>query len=398
MNLSDWKKFANRIIARLWTYLGSLSAMALMIGVLGMGIYYFFHEAALGARSEYYAGFYNDADADAPVGIAPVLSVGDSPASQVRFDYDATGRLQRIVHLNGEGYPSLIPGSKVAEQRLIYDDAGRLVAKENVDIYGMAAPDSSGVAKRKFEYDEQGRLLSRSFYNAAGKGVVPLMPGFAVERRTYDENGRPEVIKYLDAAGKEIVNARGDATLRISYIDDGNCVFIQNEVDGKIRNNNAGYAIERRLSCNDGETQRTEWLNQDGCLVMNRDCGAAAVQCNQANDNVTHQSTQYLNEKGQSLQPSRVICEHLARFNGDGQLEWECFNAADGLPCQNDILGYAERVCEYGPDKHLECEYFWDERGQGVPCYQKKYTPEGEGVQVTSLFLDGSTATEFVAH
>ncbi|MFI3244012.1 MAG: hypothetical protein R3Y56_07160 [Akkermansia sp.] len=395
MDLSQWKQFAGRLLARFWTYMGSLPALALMLGVAGMGIYYHVKDSSMMVHSEYFAGFFNEAGEMPPRGIAPTHPLADAPASQVRFDYDAAGRLQRVVHLNSLGQPSLIPGSQVAEQRLFYDDAGRLIEKQNVDAYGLAAADAAGVSKRVFDYDEAGRLLSRSFYNAAGQGIVPLKPGFAVERRSYDEQGRPVMIEFLDAEGKAISNARGESVLRISYSDDGLCAFTQNEVDGKMANNNLGYAIERRLSTKDGAVQRTEWLDADGKLVLNRNRGMAVVQQDGDGTNIC---TLYLDAQACPLTTPRSICERLVRLNADGQVEWECFNAADGLPCRNQALAYAERVCEYGPDKHLSCEYMWDECGQAAPCYKRSYTPLEEGVQVTSLHRDGSTATEFVEH
>ncbi len=393
MDLAEWKQFAVRLLARFWTYMGSLPALALMLGVAGMGIYYHIKDSSMSVRSEYFAGFFNEADEQLPHGIAPLHPLDDEPASHVRFDYDAQGRLRRVVHLNAAGQPCLIPGSQVAEQRLFYDDAGRLVAKVNVDAYGLSSADSSGVAKRVFEYDEAGRLLTRAFYNAAGQGVMPHKPGFALERRHYDSQGRPSMIEFLDAEGKAVTNASGESVLRISYSADGSCVFTQNEVEGKIRNNNLGYAVERQLSANDGQTKRTELLDEDGKLVLNRDYGVAVVQ---QDGDKSSACTQYLDARACPIQSPRSISERLLRLNDDGQVEWECFNAADGLPGFNNILGYAERCCEYSPDKHLMCEYMWDECGQSAPCYKKNYTPLGEGVQITSLHRDGSTATEFV--
>lgn len=405
MDLSACKQILNRAIARLWAYLGSLPALALMIGVLGMGIFHLLKDDELGAQHEFYGGFWNSADESLPQGLQPLAGGaaedGTRPASQLRFDYDEAGKLRRVVHLNAGGFLSVIPGSKVAEQRLLYDDAGRLIEKKNLDVYGLAVPDSSGVAMRAFVYDEDGRLLSRRFLDAQGRGVVPLMPGFAEERWSYDEQGRPTSIEFLDANGREIVNAAGEATLRFSYSDDGLCSYRQNEIDGRIANNSAGYAVEKQMLCNDGETQRVEWLDSDGKLCLNRQCGAAAVQSDRLKMGIAskagtlHHCTQFLDEQGHALTPKRCISEHLMRLNADGQIEWECFNAADGMPCLNDVLGYAERVCEYGPEQQLECEYMWDECGRAAPCYQRKFTQLPEGVQVTSLNTDGSTVTEF---
>lgn len=407
MDLSSCKQIFNRAIARLWAYLGSLPALALMVGVLGMGLFHLLRDEAMGAQHEYYAGFWNAADESLPQGLHPQgggeAEDGTRPASQVRFDYDASGKLQRVVHLNAGGFLSVIPGSKVAEQRLIYDEAGRLIEKKNLDVYGLSVPDSAGVATRAFSYDEEGRLTSRRFLDAQGRGIVPLMPGFAEERLTYDEQGRPLSIEFLDANGHEMVNAAGEATLRFSYSDDGLCIYRQNEVDGNITNNNAGFAVEKQMLCNDGETQRVEWLDSEGKLCLNRQCGAAAVQRDRLKMGVAskagtvHHCTQYLDAKGNARNAQRGISEHLMRLNSEGQIEWECFNAADGMPCLNDVLGYAERVCEYGPEQHLECEYMWDECGRAAPCYQRKFTQLADGVQVTSLNDDGSTVTEFLS-
>ena len=72
-------------------------------------------------------------------------------------------------------------------------------------------------------------------------------------------------------------------------------------------------------------------------------------------------------------------------------MEWECFNDADGLPCVNEALGYAERVCEYGNDGALLREYFWDATGSPCNRYEKRYCHSAEGKHRLSLLCDGST-------
>ena len=176
-----------------WAYMGTLSAMGLLVGVLGMGLYHLME----GKREELmsyrcFAGMYNSARAEAPVGLTELpAAVAGVAGEHLRFEYDDAGRLRRLVHLNRDGNLSTMPGSKVAEQRLEYDGDGRIVRKSNFDAHGVPAPDASGVAERRYTYNSKGLLTETRLYDATGRNVAPRMPGYARERMSYDEQNRP---------------------------------------------------------------------------------------------------------------------------------------------------------------------------------------------------------------
>ncbi len=386
-----------RIFERLWAYTGTLAAMSLMVGTLGMGVYHITRRVAdeeLGqdeSRMEYFLGLNNSAGVELPRGIDPLpAGSGTGIGNVMRFEYGPEGRLRRVLHLNAAGMPCAMPGSVVAEQRLSYDGEGRLIRKENLDAAGSPVPDASGVALREFAYDAQGRLSRVSFRDAAGRGIVPPKPGYATALTSYDEKGRPRRIEYQDANGKPIVNAAGESTIDYVYDDARGSCTRTNRISGKVADNAHGYAVERRERTHDGMILRVAWEAADGKPVRHPKWAAASVLTEYAADGRVVRE-RYCGEDGVMLDDGRPLAEKLVRCNADGSKLWECYNAADGLPCMHPDLGYAERLSEYNPAEELMRETFWDERGNPAPCYEKRYIRAGGKSHVLSLHADGST-------
>ncbi len=399
---NKWARAARQLFERLWAYSGTLAAMSLMVGTLGMGIYHVVTRAAeveLAAdesRMEYFLGVENRAGAELPQGLEPLPADSGLAARNVlRFEYGPEGRLERLLHLNAQGRPGPIPGSAVTEQRMSYDGEGRLTRKENLDAAGKPVPDASGVAVREFAYDDAGRVTRVSFRDATGLGVVPPLPGYATALTSYDAQGRPLRIEYQDAYGKPIVNAAGEGVVQFCYDDAHGSVTRTNLISGKVADNAHGYAVERRERTKDGSTLRVAWETADGRPARHPDWAAASVLTEVSPDGRTTRE-RYCGEDGVMLVRGRMMAEKLTRSNADGSLLWECYNAADGLPCQHPDLGYAERLSEYSPDEGLLRETFWDARGNPAPCHEKRYTREGDGTHVLTLLADGSTQYEVV--
>ncbi len=381
-----------RWLGVLWAYMGTMAALALLIGVLGMGIYHLM-EGKRESLQTYrcFSGIYNSARAEAPVGLGEMTpGQAKSGGAHLRFEYGENGRLNRLVHLDAGGYRREMPGSRVAEQRLEYDAAGHVLRKSNYGADGTPAPDASGVAERRYSYDAAGRLVETSFYNELGENVAPYMPGYARRRIQYDSVGRPLRIEYLDAAGQPMVNARGESRVDFDYRDELGEVVRTNRVDGALRANRSGVAVVKKQTANGGSTRRTAWYDAAGKPVVHPRVGAAAVQQDVSSDG-KYARYRWCKESGTMRGKSRVCAEHLIRSTATGAPEWECFNADDGLPCMNEALGYAERVCEYGPDGSLSRELFWDASGNPTFCYEQRHSRSGDACHVLRLNTDGST-------
>ncbi len=395
-----WRKMAEglkRLFERLWVYSGTLAAMSLMVGTLGMGVFHAGRRAAedeLGAeqaRMEYFLGVANSAGVELPRGLAPLPQGSEPPQGNVlRFEYGEDGRLQCLRYLDAMGRPAAMPGSEVAEQRLSYDGEGRLTRKENLNAAGKPVPDAAGVAVREFGYDAAGRLARVSFRDATGLGIVPPLPGYAIALTRYDAQGRPLRIEYQDAYGKPIVNAVGESVVDYSYDDAQGSSTRTNRIDGEVADNAHGFAVERRARTQDGSILRLAWETADGRPARHPEWAASSVLTEFAADGRMVRE-RYCGENGVMLRGGRMLAEKLVRSNADGSMLWECYNAADGLPCMNPELGYAERLSEYSPQAELLRETFWDERGNPAPCYEKRYIREGEHSHVLSLHADGST-------
>ncbi len=403
-----WSTFAagmKRLFERLWAYSGTLAAMALMMGTLGMGIYHLSSRkaaavAAEESRMEYFLGVNNSAGAELPQGISPLPEgCGEGLGNVLRFEYGHGGRLLRLQYLDTMGHPASMPGSAVAEQRLSYDGEGRLIRKENLDAVGRPVADASGVSVREFGYDGAGRLARVAFKNAEGQGIVPDLPGYAVALTSYDAKGRPLRVEYQDANGKPVVNAAGESVIEYSYDDARGSIRRVNLVEGKLADNAHGYAVERSERTQDGSLLRLAWETAEGQPARHPEWAAASVLTEFTADGRV-QRQRYCGEDGVMLSGGRSMAEKLVRCNADGSLLWECYNAADGLPCMNPESGYAERLSEYSPTEQLERENFWDERGNPAPCYEKRYirSQEGSVAHVLSLHTDGSTALHPVQH
>ena len=373
-----------------WGYMGTLAAMGLLVGVLGMGAYHAVTRDAEYQAVRCYSGLFNSADATTPTGLDELPSSALSAVPHLRFEYGKGGRLERLVHISSDGRPTAMPGSHVAEQRMEYDDAGRLIRKSNYTATGEPTVDASGVHARVFRYDKQGRLSCTEFQDRAGQKIVPRMPGYAMECIHYDEQGRPLRIDYLDGQGELITNARGEQQIIFTYDDEHNCATRTNFVAGVPSDNAHGIAREERVCTADGRGTMTTWYNADGSPAHQPETEACRVLEENTQEG-TLQRERYCDDSGTMRRRSRPCAERLVRTTPQGFVEWECYNDADGLPCMNEALGYAERVCEYGQDGALLREYFWDDTGNPCERFEKLYTSSPGGHHVLSLLTDGST-------
>ncbi len=390
-----WHGFAD-ILLFLWSKSGTLSSLALMLGAMGMLIYYLSGKPQMDEpRWEYFQGAFNHAGPLAPTAIGRKLQEGEPMGhSQLRFSYRKDGKVERIQHINEEGNLSVMPHSRVAEQLIHYDKRGRLIAKENRDAYGQPVGDASGVFQRQYDYNEAGQLLESRFYDAQSRITQPLMPGYAIERRSYDDQGRLVAIDYLDGYEKPVINALGESEVRISYDDVQMSRTRKNYVAGALSPNIHGYAVERSVRSKDGRFERCDWLDEHEVPVFNRERSCAAIQRELIEDSALRREL-YLDEDGQQIASYPFPSEHVLRLNEDGQIEWEAFLCADGFLCHNPQTGYAERHCEYDVKQRLSREHLRDELGHPSTCYERRHVEEGGERRVLSLYRDGSSS---IAH
>ena len=372
-----------------WNYLGSLAAMCLLVGALGLGIYHtVLPEASPLCRC--YAGVLNTAGAEPPGGVTPLGRGEVRGVPHVRLEYDGAGRVSRMKSVDARRRLAALPGSRVAEQLLHYDGAGRLVRKENRDATGVPAEDAHGVAQRLFERDAAGRVVRTEFRNAAGERTMPRYPGYAECRVAYDSEGRPLRVEYLDAAGVPVQNAAGEEVVEYRYGEDGS-VRRSNLVGGRLADNHAGIAQEVLSPCEQGTCR--EWKNREGELVLHPASGAAALH-HEAVAQSGLERRRFMDATGAPCEASRACAEHLVRHGSSGKPEWECYSGADGLPVNHPALGYAERICLYAPDGRLAREYFWNEQGLPAEMNERRHVDTQAGAYSLSLHSDGSTRVQ----
>lgn len=380
-------------VSYLWGYMGSVSAVALVLGVMAMGVHYTMEPQVLEMqRLRCYAGLRNEAGPEPPSGILPL---GDAladalPVPHVRIAHNEDGQPLTVQHISAEGKIKPFPGSRVAEQRVEYDEAGRVLRKRNLDAAGRPVADAAGVATREFGYTPAGQLERTAFFDAAGQGVVPHMPGYAEQLCTYDSVGRPLMVRHLDATGRPIVNALGEETLEYEYDDAHGVCTRRNRVNGAVADNIHGVAIERTEATADGSARRCIWMNAAGEPVLNPAEDAVAVLEEHSAAPGLHRRL-FCGGDGLQRRSTRPTAEHLQRHDSAGHVEWECYNAADGLPSVHPGLGYAERVCEYSPEGRLQREHFWDAAGNPARRYRCDHTHTDHGRYVLSLYTDGSS-------
>lgn len=379
-----------RVFESAWHYLGSMAAVCLFAAVLGLGIY---HAVVQDAAPRYYcyAGVYNPAGAEAPGGIIPLGAESAPEVPHVRLEYSPAGRLQRMRSMDAAGRVCALPGSQVAEQRLFYDHRGFLTRRENRDAAGRLVADAQGVAVREFDYDAAGLPVGTRFLDAARQLVVPRFPGYAESRTSYDAEGRPLVIEYLDAEGQPVVNAAGEQRVEYEYADEGRRVIRRNMVEGALADNGSGVAQECYCELPQGSSR--SWSNARGEPVVHPQVGAEVLSCEHYPVRGL-QRRRFLAADGAPCSHARVCAEHLLRKNEAGQVEWECYSGADGMPVEHPRRGYAERVCEYSPQGELEREYLWDAAGNPAPVAERRYEGTSSGRFALSIHRDGSTTVQ----
>lgn len=369
-----------------WRYTGSLAAVCLFAAALGLGIFHaVVHDAGVGSCRSY-AGVLNTAGAEPPRGLFPLGNGNVSGVPHVRMEYSQDGKLTRMRHLDADGNLATLPASRVAEQQVRYDKFSRLRSKINKDAMGNPAEDAQGIAVREYDYDAAGRLVRTRFRNAKGELTSPRFPGYAECRLSYDKDGRLVRQEYLDAAGHPAVNANGEQNIVYTYGDNGTATR-ENHVNGQLTDNLDGVAREMREMTPTGT--RCSWQSADGLPAAHPDSGAEAVQQDEHLAYGLARSS-YTNAAGVPCATQRACAEHLQRRNRQGQVEWECFNGADGLPVNHPAHGYAERVCEYAPDGTPVREYFWNEDGNPAALHERRFA----GNFALTLHSDGSTAVQ----
>lgn len=378
--------------AFLWERTGTLAAVALLAGTAGMGAYHLMQENEPAPRVACYAGARDLPGAQPPQGVLPLAPAGDGyPAvPHVRLESSPGGRVTRLLHVDADGRPAPIPGSRVAEQRMVYDAAGHLVRKCNYNAEGSPEADVDGVAESRFTYDTAGRLVAEEFRDAAGRVVLPHRPGYARMELQYDARGRVAEIRYLDAGGMPVTNARGEQHVVFSYDDARHTTVRRNLVAGKPADNLDGVAELRECATADGTTLRRSWYNAAGEPVPGAPQQVAAVQVSRAEDGST-ECTRYCSSGGGLCASCRVCAERVVRRFPDSRTEWECYNAADGLPCNNPAAGYAEHVTEFGEDGKPEREFFWDAAGHPCHCFEKHHVAVDGARYVLARYRDGSS-------
>lgn len=378
-----------------WGYTGTLAALVVLTGVLGRGIMQTLGEQTGAPHVLCYAGLFNSAAPEPPRGLGLLGQGMVHGVPHVRLEQHEPGRPHRAVFVDAMGLPQALPGSQVAEQRVRYDARGHVLQRSNFDAAGQPVADVSGVAVREFRYDKEGRLVHSICRGVDGKPVVPRLMSAAQRRTSYDAQGRPLVEHYLDEFGKPTMNYQGEETVTYQYDDVRQTVTRSNTVQGNPMENRHGYAKELVSTHDEGREKRKIWLDSVNKPVLNTSVGAVGrVQQSRPNARV---------ERNLLLVPAAAVThmpvEHLVRYTANGQLEWECYNAENGLPRNHPVHGYAERVCEYNPDGTCCYEYFWDDDGRPAACYEKRYVEGANGQRYClSLFADSSSSISPVEH
>lgn len=383
-----------RVLEDAWVYLGSLAAMSLLVGVLGMGIYHMMTWREDRGHVEYFLGAVNTPDESLPVGLTrlPERVADDGELSHIRFEYADDGKLKRLVHVDGSGEVCAMPGSHVAEQRIRYDENGRVACKANYDASGEAAPDAAGIASRHFFYDDRGNCVRTELRDAQGALVCAPLPGYAVVTTRYDERNRPLLTEYWNADLQATVNAVGESRVVYLYDDAAHEMQRRNYVGESLASNRLGYAVEKHTLSDGGRTLSVEWLDAAFQPALNSWAGATAVCSQQAvNGAVT---TEFYYSGDDAVQRFKPGCaSHLIHRDSEGRPEWESYRNEEGAPQMNAALGYAERHCRYRADGGLASEAFIDADGLPAACAERRY-PElrsGEMPHVLSLHRDGRT-------
>lgn len=371
-----------RVLEDAWVYLGSLAAMSLLVGVLGMGIYHMMTWREDRGHVEYFLGAVNTPDESLPVGLAPLPeSVADGgEMSHIRFEYADDGKLKRLVHVDGSGEVCAMPGSHVAEQRIRYDENGRVACKANYDASGNAVTDAAGIASRHFFYDDRGNCVRTELRDAEGALASAPLPGYAVVTTRYDERNRPLLTEYWDADLQATINAVGESRVVYFYDDAAHEIQRRNYVGESLASNRLGYAVEKHTLSDGGRILTVEWLDEALQPTLNSWAGTSAV-CSQ-------QATNGTEPRGNS-----GCASHLIHRDSKGRPEWESYRNEEGAPQMNAALGYAERHCRYRADGAIESEAFVDADGLPAACAERRY-PElrsGEMPLVLSLHRDGRT-------
>ena len=380
-----------------WGYTGTLAVVAVLGGTLGRGVMQWLHLHEQPANLVCCVGLYNPAGPRPPEPLG-VRGQGMKPdVAHVRVLKNAAGQTISAEYVDAAGRSSNMPGSRVARQSVEYDDHGRVTKRINRDAGGRLAADAAGVAVREFAYDEAGRLVRTAYRGENGRTIEARPSGVAEQRVAYDAQGRPLTVRNMGANGMPTEDSRGEETLSYEYDDAAGVEWRRNQVREQVSPNHAGYAMQRITRDAEGRELRREWFDAEGRPVRNAHAGASVVVHEHYPQSRMKRSLR-VGADGAVDGGEARWSEHVVRHDAQGRPEWECFAGKDGLPCDNEALGYAERVSTYTPAGEKDREFFWEADGTPAACAEKRYarSPDGQSYCL-SLHADGSSTVAPVA-
>lgn len=388
----------------LWNYSGSLAALALFAGVLAMGVAHLTRNSAgIEEEARFFRGVRNTREAEPPLGVEEISREEAASLPQyVKFLYDAK-KLKSVVSLNHDGELEAPAGCRTAEQRLFYDEGGRLLRRENYDAQGRLCADASGVARQQFNYDSEGRLKESSFFNATGQHIEARGLGYSSERRAYDPDGRLAQREFLGKDGLPCLNRAGEQTVRYTYTPSGNPEKRRNYINGQLAEDTFGVAEEIRIYDGHDRLSRIEYRDARGqpspCRKPAEGYAAAVLSYDSRGYCA---SVRYYDADGRLSDENGMNCaEWVCSHDGRGNPVYECYLDAEGQPCVPPAVGYAERMCSYDDANRPRREFFWDAEGRpggspardgGGACYERRHEYAAGQETILSLHTDGSTS------
>lgn len=338
------------ILGGVWNYSGSLGALALLISVIGVSLYWGFSQDGVDLVS-HFRGMRSASLSSIPEGLGKLTK---GPERSLRFAYK-DGKLVKVDHVNSNGVLLQRWADMPASLTLSYTDAGQLSEKRYLDEKGLLCNGPGGFARVVLSYNTHGDLVKQCTFNQAGDPVAAGELGYAEKKWSYNADHQLVRVEYFAANGTAAVDEEGINEVRYSYNVQGKKVKEEFLVQGHLANTVFGYAqIDFEYDVR-GLLVRQKFLDATQALSMST---KTEDQCSRK-EYVYGDKAEVLYERHFDA-GSKLIEERRCEYDAQGHLVKDSYHDAQGRIKIGAGKHYAEKTLTYRPDGKLASEHYKD--------------------------------------
>jgi serine/threonine-protein kinase len=325
--------------------------------------------------------------------------------STSRDTYDERGRRVFHEHLDVNDNRVRDRHEGATALRFTWDDADRVTALELLDGSGALTQGSDHYARQTYGLDARGRTTEQRSFDESGHPVAPV-DGTPIMRMTYDDRDLPTSTSYFDASDHPTPNPHGVAEERFKYDRFRNRIEVAYEAaDGQPVASDEGFATERWTYDAGGDLVGESFFDATGApVIVHRDFAARRLTNDERGLVIAEE---YLDVHGERILKSDGY--GLVRYERDrnGDPLVEAYFGEHDERIRSAECGCARKRFAYDVHRRLVETALFDADGKAVTNHEgwslerKTYDERGfvvrvdhfDGAESPVLTADGSAST-----